>query len=50
MNKFEMLKEQLYHSLNSFAIDPADSDYQRGYEASLKDILEVATELEEDES
>lgn len=32
------LRDALEQALNSFRTDPADSDYQRGYEAALKDL------------
>lgn len=37
--------EYLTASVDSFDNDPADSDYQEGYEAALKDMLSHATRL-----
>jgi hypothetical protein len=39
-----MIKEYLRDALHGFNVDPADSPYQRGYEAALKDIEEFINE------
>jgi hypothetical protein len=36
-------------ALIGFRRDPADSEYQRGYEAALEEMLSVATKAQEDE-
>lgn len=39
--------ETLDEMLASFKRDPSDTDYQRGYEACLKELRRVAVELNE---
>lgn len=38
--------DYLRKMLKLFELDPADSDYQRGYEAALRELLQVAEQSE----
>lgn len=35
------IQEYIENGLVSYGVDPADSDYQRGYEACLKEISKL---------
>ena len=35
-----IVKDYLEEALEAFAKDPADTDYQRGYEAALRELAE----------
>ena len=40
MKQIPEVIEYLEAVLNTFVLDPSDSDFQRGYEAALGDVLE----------
>lgn len=44
--KMMFVREYLGNSLVMFQLDPADSDYQRGYEAALRELRNYVTELD----
>jgi len=43
--KLALLMEYLANSLASFQMDPADSPFQRGYEAAIKETETYARDL-----
>lgn len=44
--KIALVRAYLENSLTSFQMDPADTDYQRGYEAALKDLQDHVHDLD----
>lgn len=41
----EDMRTYIEAMLEQFELDPADSDYQRGYQAALEELLRVAKEM-----
>lgn len=37
--------EYLENALDSFETDPADTDYQRGYQAALQEVYDLLNEV-----
>lgn len=43
--KLALIEEYLHNALASFQMDPADSDFQRGYQASLEEVQQYVLSL-----
>ena len=48
-SNFDSLMSYIAAALQSFVNDPADSSYQRGYEAALQDVYDYGVIIDDEE-